>query len=836
VGHLKRVLDAIRLARTLPPTPLQTFRAVEQFRLESMSGNQSVTDEYVVAAWLMSEITAGLDHQRTLYALEPPRSQVDLKVASTQVENDFRQDAVELEAWSVLYYRYVRVDLGLDWAQLSDAGHQIQRTLRRRQEHGLTRLLHHLMNRETEARQHAHLELLHAQTRPVPGTPLVGRERMEEQAWAHLTKPSGRRHVALVGPGGIGKSTLAAVLAHRAIDDLELDAAVWIEVAVDMTLADLLSHCEEALGLSAAHGTGLGSYCQSHEILVVVDEIESLAESQVAATLDLQSVCEALGDARLIVTGRQRGILGIRSLELGELSETQAQILVDRISRGNLDLDTHRWQVIWKEAGGNPLALQVATPLVARLPGAALEMAFPLAGSRDHREMLEHLYDASWAQLAPPSREIWMAAWLLPPQSIDPEMLMLAARQDLVSFSEHMQQLIQGCLLDYVVDVDRYTLHAVAQSYLTTRVRQPDYHPAIVGFGERLSAATLGSPQASAIAFRLLELCDVLELDLSSRLRLIEGAWPNLSRVGQWAKWRPVLARHVAEAQMVQHPMLGRLLRWYGISCRWLGDYHDAEHLLQEALHHSPFDRAPRDYIASLIELAVIHRSQGRLNSAVASIRTALPLAEQTKDSAAVERCMLELAQLALDKAEPRLALEQLRPLSPTARWHALASDAYLLQGEFDQALDHAQQMLDFVGQAVVPNRARAEAALGRIYLAQGHLDRAEDHLSLAVSYLKKSQDMAGWARASSALGEVYRLQNEAEQAADWLEEAAAIQRALQDRVGLVTTLESWLKLHLELADQALAAGNTSSAAELSARIRAIDQEWRQLVEALDRG
>ena len=173
--------------------------------------------------------------------------------------------------------------------------------------------------------------------------------------------------------------------------------------------------------------------------------------------------------------------------------------------------------------------------------------------------------------------------------------------------------------------------------------------------------------------------------------------------------------------------------------------------------------------------------------------------------------------------------------LTPSARWHALASESHLLLGEFEQALDHAQHMLTVVSQSV-PNRARAEAALGRIYLAQSRLERAEDHLSLAVSYLEKSQDMAGWARASSALGEVYRRQSQFEWAADCLEEAAAIQRVLRDRVGLATTLENWLKLHLTLADQALAAKDTPAAAELSARIRAVDQEWRQLVEALRRG
>jgi len=835
-GHLKRVLDAIRLARSFPPTPLQTFTAVEQFRLETMPDSLSTTDEYVVSTWLTAEIVAGLAHQRALYALEEPLPASDLRSVSASLERDFQQDSTELEAWSILYYRYVCVDLDLDWDQLCTAAHQNERTLRRRQEHGLTRLLHQVMDRETVARRRAHRDLLHAQFPALPEVPLVGRERFAEQAGACLTDTTGRHHVALIGPGGIGKSALAASLAHQLIDDLDLDAAAWIEVSAGMTLDDLLARCEEALGFSLAQGMTLAGYCQSHDVLIAVDEIEALAESQSAATpLDLQPLAEILGDARVIVTGRLRGLLGIRVLELGELSETQAQILVDRLCSDTFDLDARRWQVIWKEAGGNPLALQIATPLVARLPGAALEMTFPLAASRGHRQLLENLYDASWSLLSPRAREAWMATWLLPPQAISPDMLMLAVRQDLPTFSENVQQLLQRCLLDYDSAADRYTLHAVAQSYLANRAAQPDCHAEVVGFGERLGAALLGSPQAAAVAFRLLELDGVLELSLSSRLRLIEGAWPNFSRLGQWAKWRPVLARHVTDAQAVHHPILGRLLRWYGVTCRWLGAYEEAESLLQEALHHSPFDRAPREYISSLIEMAVVHRSRGRLHSAATSIRTALPLAEQIKDANAVERCKLELVQLALDMGEPRQALEQLRDAAPSARWHALASDAHLLLGEFEPALDHARQMLEFIGRSA-PNRARAEAALGRIYLAQDQLERAEDYLSLAVSYLEKSQDLAGWARASAALGEVYRRQDQVESAADWLEEAAAIQRALQDRVGLVTTLESWLKLHLELADRAVAAGDTPGAAELSTRIRATEQEWRQLIEALQHG
>ena len=801
-----------------------------------MPGNQAITEAYLISTWLMHEITVGLTHQRALYALESPQPATDLQTAADRLERDFQQGSLELEAWSVLYYRYVCVDLDLDWSQFYAATHQNERTLRRRQTHGLTRLLYQIMVHETEARRQTHRDLLHAQFPTFSDKPLVGRERIEQQAWAHLTEASGRHHLAFLGPGGIGKSALATALAHRLVADLDLDAVVWIEVSAGMTLADLLAHCEEALGLSQAQGMTLGGYCQVHTVLIVIDEIEALAESQsTALALDIQPVCEALADARLIITGRLRGILGIHAVELGELTETQAQILVDRLCGETFDLDTRRWDVIWKEAGGNPLALHVATPLVARMPGAALELAFPLAASRDHREMLERLYDASWARLPARSREVWLAAWLLPPQAIDPGMLMMAVRQDVTAFTEHVRPLIQGCLLDYDAAGDRYTLHAVAQAYLAVRAIQPELHAEVVGFGERLCAAVLGSSQAASVAFHLLALGDVLELDLSSRLRLIEGAWPNISRLGQWAKWRPVLDHYVGAAQAARHPALGSLCRWYGITCRWLGAYEEAERLLQSALHHAPLDRAPREYIASLIELAVVHRSQGRLRSAAASVRTALPLAERLKDAGAVERCKLELAQLALDLGEPLQALEELRAAAPLARWHALASEAHLLLGEFEQALDHAQHMLTIVGQSV-PNRARAEAALGRIYLAQNRLERAEDHLSLAVSYLEKSQDMAGWARASSALGEVYRRQNQFEWAADCLEEAVAIQRVLQDRVGLVTTLENWLKLHLALADQALAAEDTPAAAELSARIRAVDQEWQQLVEALRRG
>ncbi len=156
ISNLKRVLDAARAARTLPETPLKGLMLFRKHlaQYSFLEANREAVD-YSLAEWLCALITSGIKTQREYHGLCMSVTNTR-RAALAALAQDFRQQGAELEAWSVLYYRCVRVDLDLSWGHLSETTACTQRTLRRRQQRGLRRLLFDIMAQERAIRDALH--------------------------------------------------------------------------------------------------------------------------------------------------------------------------------------------------------------------------------------------------------------------------------------------------------------------------------------------------------------------------------------------------------------------------------------------------------------------------------------------------------------------------------------------------------------------------------------------------------------------------------------------------------------------------------------------------------
>src|SRR5258708_38215768 len=96
-------------------------------------------------------ICCHLRRQRRILELVDPRAHQTQETALAAVRQDFACDNPELEAWSLLYYRYVRIDLGLSVERLSGLVSSTRRTLQRRQQHGVARLTHAIIKHDLRA-------------------------------------------------------------------------------------------------------------------------------------------------------------------------------------------------------------------------------------------------------------------------------------------------------------------------------------------------------------------------------------------------------------------------------------------------------------------------------------------------------------------------------------------------------------------------------------------------------------------------------------------------------------------------------------------------------------
>ena len=149
--QLRNVLDAGRLGHELPETGLKEtvgFEIACGGRRALMSRD---AQDYHLLGWLNHLITTGLSNQRELHHLKTPRLKGRHEDLVTLTE-DFSQSSQELEAWSVLYYCFVRVDFELSLQQLAIITATTQRTLRRRQNRGLHRLLATIFELERDLR------------------------------------------------------------------------------------------------------------------------------------------------------------------------------------------------------------------------------------------------------------------------------------------------------------------------------------------------------------------------------------------------------------------------------------------------------------------------------------------------------------------------------------------------------------------------------------------------------------------------------------------------------------------------------------------------------------
>ncbi len=302
--HLKRVLDAARSARPIPATPLKAFEVVRQRLMDPSGVADSSATDYLLVDWLAEQIAEGLSWHRQHYHLSPPDPACGLEEALAGLAADFRQGSGELEAWSLLYHRYVRVDLNLSWVQLEAATLQDSRTLRRRQQHGLHRLAHQLLHREREARLASHRDRLRRALPPAPGYELVGRAEVIEQAWQVLAGQDRRRHLAFIGPGGIGKTVLAASLAHRLLETVGLDNVAWLVPPPNTAIQEVAAQFAGALGLFSADMEVLRTYCQMWEVLLVLDGAEHLVAGDTSGCEQLCAFLDSVADARVVITSR----------------------------------------------------------------------------------------------------------------------------------------------------------------------------------------------------------------------------------------------------------------------------------------------------------------------------------------------------------------------------------------------------------------------------------------------------------------------------------------------------------------------------------------------------
>jgi tetratricopeptide (TPR) repeat protein len=783
----------------------------------------------------------------------PARSSLSYDETLTALQDDFSRNNAELEAWSVLYHRYARLEMDL---QVQDIAHTLNlspRQVARRQKLGVRRLVEEISLREAQARAADRLCWLRLKL-PAPwyGT-LFGAEELLLHLSAMLTDPQPPRAVMLTGPGGIGKTTLAHAAVSRLIESHTVDEVAWLTLDAPAAYPTLLSGLAREMSLlhlaDAAPNeieAGLGLHLSERKSLLVVDHADYLVDLPAG----VHRLGALLGDGHLLLTSRQNAPdnVAVRLLPVKELPASAFKEMLRSVARARRVeqariLSPEVLELLHERLGGNPLAGRLVISQLAALPLARILDGLGQISLGEGVGLFDCVFMPAWDSLDQPARETALTFLLLPPDGA-----FWADVQEKTGFAAEIVDRSLGSLVACsLVETSglgpKYRMLALTRLFIEAQAREGVLGGAYETMLERSAAALPDEPDSvpvdDMLSLARLGGQALSHLSPAQAGQLVARIAPFMRKSGQWLVWRDAL-RHLAD-QMAGHPDstpadLPRIWLELGVAHRWLGELDRAEGLLNQAI--MLFGEMGRfiEQGEALLELGQLYLTTGQMAGAYTALQKAASAAQRYKAGELWCSAVNGLANLALLTGIPHDAVRLLRSLQAypadevDAQTLSALGAAYLQTGELDLAAEHQKEALDiFRAEGDLPNQARALLRLGMVYYEMEQVDESMGCLKAALQVMVGLGDAVGQARALTNLGAVYarrQLQQEALQA--WVE-AIRLQQRLGDEVGMAYTWYNMASFQWQTGSKPESAGSMARARELANR-----HHLNPLLDAID--
>jgi predicted ATPase/DNA-binding CsgD family transcriptional regulator len=200
-------------------------------------------------------------------------------------------------------------------------------------------------------------------------TPLIGREK---EVAAIVKRARTDRLTTLIGPGGVGKTSIAVAVAHAHSDAGEWsDGVVFVDLVPAHDLGDVLRAVADALGVDGAvsnSGTELGRHLADLSVLIVLDNCEHVVDSVarfVHAAFGQGGSWHVLGTSR-----EPLGLTGEHLVPIEPLDEAAAALFVERARQSEprvaWDATDPRIASLCARLDGLPLAIELAAGQLRR--------------------------------------------------------------------------------------------------------------------------------------------------------------------------------------------------------------------------------------------------------------------------------------------------------------------------------------------------------------------------------------------------------------------------------------------------------------------------------------
>lgn len=358
----------------------------------------------------------------------------------------------------------------------------------------------------------------------LPTHPIVGRDELMARLHTQLLAGNNIALSAINGLPGVGKTTLATLLAHDPTIRTQFpDGVLWVGLGRDPDVFQLLGQWGEAIGITGQELTKLGAIrlrtnaihnsIKQKQMLIVLDDVwenEAVRPFQLGGSNSIH-----------VLTTRQPPIAtqfaGDNMIQVSELNEQFAFELLQHLAPRVVAHEPASVRQLIRLSGGLPLALvlignhlrvRTATGPTRRIRAAVNELlsAENIFSLTRQQSLLNHdlhpslpastpislptIIQASDNALTSPANQALRKLALFPPKpnSFSEE----AALFVIDATTEALDELCDHGLLE-IQQQDRYTLHQTIHDYAQQHATENTHHERFVTFYQQLAADHAGN-------------------------------------------------------------------------------------------------------------------------------------------------------------------------------------------------------------------------------------------------------------------------------------------------------------------------------------------------------
>ena len=678
----------------------------------------------------------------------------------------------------------------------------------------------------------------HAVDVPTPSSVFVGRhQEMRALRLMLESRPGSGPTMALItGPGGIGKSTLAAQAAirygkgykatvtlscqsYQGVDIFLNRIALVLATESPLLLQEILP--DPKLSIETKIEATVRLLNQGGPLLLIIDNLESIQGEDrriedAHLLFLLQHLLTNVRRGRVLLTGRYtiEGLLphgkfavNLRTLSLDDLSRYETSQLIQRFP-SLAELGETARRILQQEFGGLPYVYDLLSSSAAdaNLEDLIVDIQGRMTVERQQRSEAEwqktrHRAIEFAALQAAVARLPALSRTLLARLSIlERPVPVIALEQGFQVEHSVWQPLLDWSLLRYDIHKHTYRLHSLTKRYVNEYLIEQ-----VVRQQTQMQMAQWYENYADTASHDLTDYLEAHRLLRAGRAyqqagKLILQLAEPLRRAGFYILLRSLCLTLITDVKNDDKDLESRAKYELGNLAYLQGDYEQARSLYQQSLLIQEQLGDLSGKASSLHQLGILAQNQGDYDQARSLYQQSLLIKEQLGNLSGKASSLGQLGILAQNQGDYDQArslyqqslqtFEQLGNLSGKASSLGQLGILAQNQGDYDQARSLYQQSLLIQEQlGDLSGKATSLHQLGILAQRQGDYDQARSLYQQSLLIKEQLGNLSGKASSLHQLGILAQRQGDYEQARSLYQQSLLIQEQLGDLSGKASSL-----------------------------------------------